>query len=441
MKLPTLYLFILIPNHTLSYRIRDSENETKPFVPYEDGFVSTNHHDAYIPAHSIPNPGYLTQLSSTQNDTHFSRRRSCPNMIGPLVEFNHTSDQPISKYYCTSPFHGYCDRRSGVCRCNQGYTGEGCEECDEFSFPLGGLCYKKHYCPNDCSNSGECDYRTGECKCNEYRNGDDCSQFLCSRQEHCVECNEFECLKCMDGYSLNKEGDECVPCTRFDIRCNRCNSGECLACIDLLLLSIRRSGPRLNDPELPFDEKKRQLSKTIPFGSQSNEAFDEAEHYRIVSKESDPTTTIPLDLAALACDQGLDNDDRFTCRRVPVSNKICGHEGTIQWSSPEYTVYENEGHVRVKVVRSGGGVGRVQVSYHLHDITTGHLVKDVSPTALYTTNQTIVFEENMIEKTILLPIHNDMVKVRMQLCLAFFLLLLSYTIYIILFRRRRNPLS
>lgn len=46
----------------------------------------------------------------------------CPSMVGPDEK---------GVYYCTSPTHGYCDRRSGTCFCNAGYMGMSCEECTE----------------------------------------------------------------------------------------------------------------------------------------------------------------------------------------------------------------------------------------------------------------------------------------------------------------------
>ena len=166
------------------------------------------------------------------------------------------------------------------------------------------------------------------------------------------------------------------------------------------------------DPILPMDEKNRELSLSLPFGSQSENVFDEAEYYKVINDEY--PDLVPLDLNALACDQGVHRDASFDCRRIPISNKVCGHEGTISLSSPEYQVYEHEGHIRLTIRRTGGGVGEVSVSYGIEDgdgMAHG-LERDVSETAMYTTEVTVTFYNHEIERSFLLPIHNDIIKVR-----------------------------
>lgn len=59
---------------------------------------------------------------------------NCPGMVGPI------NDQ---EYYCRGRAYGYCDRRSGLCVCNIGYTGVDCSECKPSFFKQGGLCYPK----------------------------------------------------------------------------------------------------------------------------------------------------------------------------------------------------------------------------------------------------------------------------------------------------------
>ena len=63
----------------------------------------------------------------------------------------------------------------------------------------------------------------------------------------------------------------------------------------MLLLSIHRSGRRPQDPPLPVDELSRELSVTVPFGSQQVDAFYDAEYYFLV----DPTL-VPLNVSAVA---------------------------------------------------------------------------------------------------------------------------------------------
>jgi len=384
-----LFLVVSLFSSVQPYRIKDTENETLAMTPFERGFVGRI--DAKMP--EAANPGW-NDVTSISN----GRLRHCPSMVGPLED---------NKYHCTSAFNGYCDRRSGTCFCNEGYSGEACEICTVTHQMIGDLCYQKTLCPNDCSNAGECNYLTGKCQCNELRDGDDCSQFLCAAKfdVNCIQCNTDVCLKCIDGYS--NFGTHCKPCTSFDPRCNLCDTQTCLSCIDLLLYSIRRSGRRANDAILPMDEMERQLGKEIPFGNQDSDAFDDAEVYKLADEE-----VIPLDRAALSCDQGLNNDSSFTCRRVIISNKVCGNKGVISLSSPEYSVEENQGHVRISLKRSGGGVGVVSVMYTIEDLSTDGFVRDVSSTALYTTSQRITFNIHEIEKSFILPIHNDMLKVQ-----------------------------
>jgi len=227
-------------------------------------------------------------------------------MVGPIDE----------KYYCRGKEFGFCDRRSGTCFCNTGYQGLSCQSCKPSHILVGGLCYPRKSCLNDCSISnggGTCDYVTGKCKCNSFWNGDDCSLQKCEQFDpYCLECDEVGCVKCREGYSVDtrpynasslvkREGMHrvCKPCSRFDPRCYVCSESECLGCIDLLLLSIRRAGRRPQDTKiLPLDERERELSITVPFGSLQTNAFDEAEHYFLVDQN------IPLNHFAVSCHQG-----------------------------------------------------------------------------------------------------------------------------------------
>jgi hypothetical protein len=215
-------------------------------------------------------------------------------MVGPID----------AKFYCRGKERGYCDRRSGTCFCNDGYMGESCESCAPSHFEIGGLCYPKVLCPNDCSNAGVCNYLTGHCECNKHREGEDCSKSKCTTfHEFCTRCNDFGCIECEEGFSVMPDaesGFQCEPCYRFDPRCRNCNPTVCTACVDLLLLSIHRSGRRPQDPPLPIDELTRELSVTVPFGSIQEDAFYDAEHYFLV----DPAL-VPLKESAVECHQGL----------------------------------------------------------------------------------------------------------------------------------------
>jgi hypothetical protein len=348
-----------------------SENDTHTFIPFERGFVGNRSEAPAMAART--NQGYEDFMKMKTNVGH-NRLQDCPGMVGPLDD---------GKYYCTGKLHGYCDRRSGTCFCNQGYDGSSCNICDPMHRLIGDLCYEQSFCPN------------GPCNCDDFRDGDDCKEFTCSKfHEYCTRCDQAGCLECFEGYGVNKNkelGQQCESCQKFDPRCHSCDETACLGCTDLLLNSIRRSGRRPHDPILPQEDLERQLSRSIPFGSHESEAFDDAEYYKLVAPH-----LVPLDAYAVSCDQGTNDDASFECKRVTISNKICGHEGVISFVSPEYQVREDEGHIRLTLKRSGGGAGAANVSYSIEEDITGTdgFLRDVSPTAMYTISQTIVFDNH-----------------------------------------------
>jgi hypothetical protein len=261
---------------------------------------------------------------------------------------------PSLQYYCLAKEYGYCDRRSGTCFCNVGYEGYDCGTCSPSHIRYGGLCYPKKYCPSDCSGSGECDYLTGTCECREHRTGTDCATKLCtSWSTLCTSCDTGGCLACAEAHFVDRgspAGYQCRSCSIYDPRCRRCDAVECQECADPLLTSIKRSGPRPTDPPLPADEAERELSIKVPFGSQQSNAFDEAEPFYLR-----PPGSPDLSAAAVKCDQGIDTTKTWTCNAVSISHKVCGHAGTFNFESPEYTIDENSNTVRITVRRSGGG--------------------------------------------------------------------------------------
>ena len=154
------------------------------------------------------------------------------------------------------------------------------------------------------------------------------------------------------------------------------------------------------DPTVSDDEYERQLSIALPFGTQDFRFFDDAEHFDIVADDSNS-----LKAAAKKCEQGKDFDESWNCNTVDITHKVCGHRGTVTWKSPTYLIKESAGYIPVTLVRTGGGFGSFEVSYALvHEATNR---SDVTPTAAYTTEQTIYFEEGVIEKTFRIMIHDD----------------------------------
>ena len=406
-----------------------------------DGHIGISHYRSINNPYSavLPDYGSLTG----------NRLRTCPGMVGPIyISYNTTNNNDTTnnsssldntktspvyyvntynnthyrnenenlRYFCTSPDHGYCDRRSGTCFCNDGYQGLSCETCNLATHvEVGNLCHPRKECLNDCSGSyGYCNAILGKCECFENRSGEDCSQIDCHDiDEYCVQCEkEYNvghtaddpiCLECIPGYYFDTNERRCHACAiKHDPRCTACDMTSCHKCDDLLLTSIRRSGARPEDlQELPEDEVRRELSNAVPFGSSSTLIFEEAEVYYVI--EDDNLT--PLNEYAKECHQGLNQDDQFTCIRIDVSHRVCGHLGVFSFSSPSYQVLESDRYARVTIQRSGGGVGTVHVEYDLEHITTTS--NDVSPTAFYTSSQRITFYPGEISKSILVTIHDD----------------------------------
>ena len=413
-----MFVCCVSSNYETKNGIMHNEEQTDGISSLEVSKLVGKISESFIGLSPGINQGYELFMENI-NAVSNNRLQVCPDMVGPLDD---------GKVYCNSQFHGYCDRRSGTCFCNKGYSGHNCKECDPLHFKNGDLCYEKKFCPRDCSDSGKCDYLSGICTCNTFRDGSDCSQFVCEKYDvYCTECNEDKCLKCIDGYSVNEGGllgHQCEPCSRFDPRCNKCNLHECLGCIDLLLLSISLSGRRSQDPILPLDEIERQLSKVMPFGTQQDDYFDEAEDYKLVDQE-----LTPLNEAAMSCDQGIHNDSFFVCSNISLSNKVCGHEGIFYFSSPEYNIVENQDFVRLAIKRSGGGAGVATVSYALEELTTDEFYRDVSPTAHFTDLQTITFYNHEIQKSFLLPIHNDIWNVSCFVCGLVFVIVEIWSLF------------
>ena len=332
-------------------------------------------------------------------------------MVGPLD----------GKYYCTNEMFGYCDRRTGTCFCNGGYTGLDCGTCRPTHFLLWSdaakttyTCAQKKRCPNDCSGGGDCNFATGKCVCKIWRTGEACEKAICSTYDDlCVRCDTERCWECAEGYYVNSTRTQnvCGMCTKFDPRCLVCNEAECLVCTDPLLRSVRRSGRRRLDPEQPLEDFYRELAITLPFGSQRPEAFDEAEPFQISS-----TPDRPLRGSSVGCTQGLVSDRQWHCESVEASHKVCGHVGTLAFNSPEYQVAESAGHLLVTVFRTGGGVGETSVDYAIRYSSNPDMgeveasTSDVTPTAHYTSSQTLTFAPGVVRLRFKVTIHSDVDK-------------------------------
>lgn len=103
-------------------------------------------------------------------------------------------------------------------------------------------------------------------------------------------------------------------------------------------------------------------------------------------------------------------DDSISCLQYNMTSHImCGNHGTITFDSPEYAIAEDAKHIRLTLKRSGGGVGEVRVSYSIYPITAGY--EDVTPTAHYTSSQTIIFRPGQIRASFLVTINDDRIMV------------------------------
>ena len=66
---------------------------------------------------------------------------------------------------------------------------------------------------------------------------------------------------------------------------------------------------------------------------------------------------------------------------------------------------ETHNAFELAVFRSGGGYGNVSVNYFIKHFTTSD--SDLSPTAFYTTSQTLIFDEGVVERIFKVQILDD----------------------------------
>ncbi|KAI9999082.1 hypothetical protein PInf_003764 [Phytophthora infestans] len=362
------------------------------FEPYEAGHVG------YYGDPSNPSAERLNEGSPYSPDTpriFFSAplQQSCPGMVGPGRN---------GEFYCFSREYGYCDRRSGLCVCNPGYTGLDCTACQPGYFKRGGLCFAKKSCPNDCSRGGECDFATGTCTCDLTRRGVDCSQRFCAFDEKCVSCTSTACLQCVEKFYVDPTTQTCASCARYDPRCLSCSHHKCLMCADLQLNSVRRSGARRIDQPLPDDERLREFSQKFVYGSQDPRVFDEVESYALAPASY---SSLPLNESSVACTQGGNTDAGWTCSPSPESHRVCGHRGVFSFVSPLYAVPETAGNITVTVRRSGGGLGSAALLYDIEHVTT--TPGDVYSTMFYTSSQRLDFAPGVVSLAFKLQIHDN----------------------------------
>ena len=376
------------------------------FEPYDAGFVGAVGDPETVAPERV-NEGVVSTRTQPRRWASAPGRQICPSMVGPLAQ---------NRYYCRAKEYGYCDRRTGTCHCNVGYQGVDCSSCKPGHYKRGNLCYPKRPCPSaigagvtsQCSGAGTCNYTTGLCECYSHRASDDCSSPRCMTFDPlCIDCTEQGCTRCMQGYHFDETSLTCRECTRdYDPRCLSCDSEACLKCMDRELLSIRRSGPRASDPA-SFHNELKELAVTLLHGTQQTDYFDESEPFRVVSNAS---MRRPLFEETKRCDQGQMGSSAWNCSSIinnvnPAKHVVCGHEGTLSWSSSSYVVAEAARNVRLIVQRTGGGVGSVSVRYVLHHITTES--DDLSPTAPYTLSTILQFEAGVTEISFLLTVHDD----------------------------------
>jgi hypothetical protein len=106
-------------------------------------------------------------------------------------------------------------------------------------------------------------------------------------------------------------------------------------------------------------------------------------------------TNAPLQNNSIACDQGVRNDDAWSCSPYVESHKVCGHYGVFTFLYPNYVVSEADTSIRLYVHRSGGGYGNVTINYQIKHFTTDD--NDVTATSFYTTSQQLNFEQGTLK--------------------------------------------
>ena len=212
----------------------------------------------------------------------------------------------------------------------------------------------------------------------------------------CEVCTQAGCLRCAQGFALN--GSSCLSCLSFDPRCVECSSQGCSQCADAVLRSARRSGFRAID-SIPFDDVDREFSISLPFGSQSADAFAEAETYELL------VGLPPLRDRAVSCAQGLLLNASWSCAPTAVSHVVCGHAGVFSFTYPNYVVKESAGYLRLAVRRTGGGAFPSSVRYSLTHISS--TPSDASATAPYTSSLVLVFDAGVIEKSFLVTVFDN----------------------------------
>ena len=153
-----LWLIIVILLHLLTdtdaYRVLEP-GQTTPnasyFRPYDRGFVGSSGDPSNLGRERV-NEGAFESLAQELLYESNNPRQACPGMVGPFSDGN---------FYCTAREYGYCDKRSGACFCNKGYSGLDCSECSGSHFRVGTLCLPKTLCIDDCNGAGECNFYDG----------------------------------------------------------------------------------------------------------------------------------------------------------------------------------------------------------------------------------------------------------------------------------------
>jgi len=196
----------------------------------------------------------------------------------------------------------------------------------------------------------------------------------------CVACTNQSCVQCKDGYFLEKS-HLCRKCTYHDPRCLLCDSKHCLKC----------------SSDLPIHGYSAASLLALSERAPRNEPF------RIIVN----STTSSLYSNVKICEQDWGDHYSWNCSspaQEPVQ-VLCGHEGSISWSSSQYVVAEGATSVRLAVKRSGGGVGVVSVHYVLHHLTTGE--SDLTNSPLYSSSANLNFRHGVTELSFVLSVHDD----------------------------------
>ena len=158
----------------------------------------------------------MPQTSASANNFNGLAAYTIETVLANLTEACACTCFPFERSFGTGPLcsspcpagcsgHGQCDKQSGTCKCDEGWSGRGCShnDCSSAGEWFLGECVCKPghsgpncevYCPHDCSGHGRCDAALGKCVCEVEYTGAGCEEPktgmcdpVCANGGHCID--------------------------------------------------------------------------------------------------------------------------------------------------------------------------------------------------------------------------------------------------------------